>query len=84
MMVNVVCKQLKYMFKQKTLSFPFQYPVERADKFNKNIKNLGLTPDGDSYLDQFRTLISQIGKESPGLVLKCHTILKKCNLDQEL
>lgn len=39
----------------------FQYPYERADKFNKGIRKLGLTPDGESYLDQFRTLITQIG-----------------------
>jgi len=38
-----------------------QYPYERAEKFNKNIRKLGLTPDGESYLDQFRTLITQIG-----------------------
>ncbi|XP_033098788.1 WASH complex subunit 4-like isoform X2 [Anneissia japonica] len=37
------------------------YPFERADRFNKGIRKLGLTPDGDSYLDQFRNLISQIG-----------------------
>ena len=37
------------------------YPFERADKFNKGIRKLGLTADGDSYLDQFRNLISQIG-----------------------
>ncbi|XP_014677471.1 PREDICTED: WASH complex subunit 7-like [Priapulus caudatus] len=37
------------------------YPYERADKFNKGIRKLGLTPDGQSYLDQFRELISQIG-----------------------
>ncbi|XP_052679123.1 WASH complex subunit 4-like isoform X3 [Crassostrea angulata] len=48
-------------FRENHMQTDQKYPVERADKFNKNIKNLGLTPDGDSYLDQFRTLISQIG-----------------------
>ncbi|XP_061187838.1 WASH complex subunit 4-like isoform X2 [Saccostrea echinata] len=48
-------------FKENHMQTDQKYPVERADKFNKNIKNLGLTPDGESYLDQFRTLISQIG-----------------------
>lgn len=38
-----------------------QYPFDRADKFNKGIRKLGLTPDGASYLDQFRMLISQMG-----------------------
>ncbi|XP_071961621.1 WASH complex subunit 4-like isoform X2 [Antedon mediterranea] len=37
------------------------YPFDRADRFNKGIRKLGLTPEGDSYLDQFRNLISQIG-----------------------
>jgi WASH complex subunit 7 len=32
-----------------------------AEKFNKDIKKLGLTPDGLSYLDQFRVLITEIG-----------------------
>jgi WASH complex subunit 7 len=38
-----------------------KYPFERAEKFNRGIRKLGLTPDGLSYLDQFRILISQIG-----------------------
>lgn len=44
------------------VTFILQYPFERAEKFNKQIRNLGLTPDGESYLDQFRTLITQIGE----------------------
>lgn len=43
------------------LCFCEQYPFERAEKFNRGIRKLGLTPDGLSYLDQFRNLISQIG-----------------------
>nr|XP_006633158.1 PREDICTED: WASH complex subunit 7 [Lepisosteus oculatus] len=39
-----------------------KYPFERAEKFNRGIRKLGITPDGQSYLDQFRLLISQIGK----------------------
>jgi len=38
-----------------------KYPFDRAEKFNKGIRKLGLTPDGESYLDQFRMLITQIG-----------------------
>lgn len=38
-----------------------KYPFERADKFNRGIRKLGVTPDGRSYLDQFRQLISHIG-----------------------
>lgn len=37
------------------------YPYERAEKFQNGIRKLGLTPDGLSYLDQFRQLITQIG-----------------------
>ncbi|KAH1185632.1 hypothetical protein KIL84_018381 [Mauremys mutica] len=37
-----------------------KYPFERAEKFNRGIRKLGMTPDGQSYLDQFRQLISQI------------------------
>ena len=44
-----------------------QYPYERADKFNKVIRKLGVSPDGLTYLDQFRILITQIG----GLDILC-------------
>uniref|UniRef100_A0A8I5NS55 WASH complex subunit 4 n=1 Tax=Papio anubis TaxID=9555 RepID=A0A8I5NS55_PAPAN len=37
------------------------YPFDRAEKFNRGIRKLGITPEGQSYLDQFRQLISQIG-----------------------
>lgn len=37
------------------------YPYEKADKFNRGIRKLGLTPDGLSFLDQFRILITHIG-----------------------
>lgn len=45
-------------------SFNLQYPFERAEKFNRGIRKLGITPDGQSYLDQFRQLISQIGEKN--------------------
>ncbi|XP_049868543.1 WASH complex subunit 4 [Pectinophora gossypiella] len=37
------------------------YPYKNAEKFNKGIRILGLADDGQSYLDLFRDLISQIG-----------------------
>lgn len=37
------------------------YTYERAEKFQKGIRKLGMTADGLSYLDQFRQLITQIG-----------------------
>lgn len=38
-----------------------QYPYERAEKFTKMIRKLGLTEKNETYLDQFRRLISEIG-----------------------
>ncbi|XP_033225623.1 WASH complex subunit 4 isoform X2 [Belonocnema kinseyi] len=37
------------------------YTYERAEKFQKGIRKLGMTADGLSYLDQFRQLITHIG-----------------------
>jgi WASH complex subunit 7 len=37
------------------------YPYERAEKFNKDIKKLGVNAKGLSYLDQFRELVTTIG-----------------------
>ncbi|XP_041350230.1 WASH complex subunit 4-like isoform X3 [Gigantopelta aegis] len=48
-------------FRENHMHTDQKYPFERADKFNKGIRKLGMTPDGESYLDQFRTLITQIG-----------------------
>ena len=38
-----------------------QYPFERAVKFNKDIKKLGVSDDGLTFIDQFRLLITEIG-----------------------
>ena len=54
-------------FKETKEQSDQKYPFERAEKFNKGIRKLGLTPEGQTYLDQFRTLISQIGKLSAPL-----------------
>jgi len=54
-------KDIRYFRENKT-QLEQKYAYERADKFNKGIRKLGLTPDGLSYLDQFRMLISHIGK----------------------
>eukprot|EP00057_Strongylocentrotus_purpuratus_P007399 XP_011661873.1 PREDICTED: WASH complex subunit 7 [Strongylocentrotus purpuratus] len=53
-------KDLRY-FRENKQEMNQMYPFDRADKFNKGIRKLGLTPEGDSYLDQFRNLLSQIG-----------------------
>lgn len=39
----------------------FAYPYDKAQKFQKGIRKLGLTPQNLSPLDQFRILITQIG-----------------------
>jgi hypothetical protein len=40
-----------------------KYPFERAEKFLRDIKKLGTTEDKLSYLDKFRILVTEIGKE---------------------
>ncbi|CAM9441528.1 WASH complex subunit 4 isoform X1 [Lampetra fluviatilis] len=53
-------KDIRFFKETKDQSNP-KYPFERADKFNRGIRKLGVSSDGQSYLDQFRQLISQIG-----------------------
>ncbi|CAB3987009.1 WASH complex subunit 4-like, partial [Paramuricea clavata] len=55
-----VLKDIRY-FKEIREETGQKYPFERAEKFNKGIRKLGLTPDSLSYLDQFRELITQVG-----------------------
>jgi len=43
------------------VSSAFFYPYDKAQKFQKGIRKLGLTPTNLSPLDQFRILITQIG-----------------------
>jgi len=38
-----------------------QYPFERADRFNKEIRRLGVSNTGITYLGKFRILITEIG-----------------------
>ena len=37
------------------------FPIEHAEKFVKDIRKLGVSADGNTYLDQFRILITEIG-----------------------
>lgn len=53
-------KDIQY-FDQSKDSLDQKYPLERAQKFNKGIKRLGTMPDGGTYLDHFRLLVTQIG-----------------------
>lgn len=52
-------KDLRYFLDHKD-EFNQMYPYEQADKFNTGIRKLG-TPDGESYLDLFRKVITHIG-----------------------
>ncbi|XP_054723864.1 WASH complex subunit 4-like, partial [Uloborus diversus] len=52
-------KDLRF-FKENKSQCGQKYPFDRAEKFHRGIRKLGLTNDGQSYLDQFRLLISQI------------------------
>ncbi|CAK1601098.1 unnamed protein product [Parnassius mnemosyne] len=53
-------KDLRY-FKDNAQANGNMYLYKHAEKFNKGIKVLGLAEDGQSYLDLFRDLITQIG-----------------------
>ncbi|CAG9785470.1 unnamed protein product [Diatraea saccharalis] len=48
-------------FKDTTSNGGNMYPYKNAERFNKGIRVLGIDEDGQSYLDLFRDLISQIG-----------------------
>jgi len=48
-------------FKDSKASLDQKYPYERAEKFNRTIRKLGVLQDNQTYLDQFRLLISHIG-----------------------
>lgn len=53
-------KDCRY-FREKKAEISSQYPYDRADRFNKEIRRLGVTQQGYTYLDQFRILITEIG-----------------------
>jgi WASH complex subunit 7 len=53
--------QNSYKITNKLLMKKNKYPYERAEKFNKTIRKLGVTADNLTYFDQFRLLISHIG-----------------------
>jgi len=53
-------KDIKY-FKENRDQHNNMYPFERAKKFNKDIRKLGVSDSGLSFFDQFRILVTQIG-----------------------
>jgi WASH complex subunit 7 len=48
-------------FKEKREELRNMYPYARAEKFNRDIRNLGVTESGLTFLDHFRQLITEIG-----------------------
>jgi len=53
-------KDIKF-FKENRDSLDNMYYFDRARKFNKDIRKLGVSDTGLSFLDQFRVLTTQIG-----------------------
>merc|ERR1719419_2068188 len=53
-------KDLRF-FKEHRNDLNNMYPYERARKFNRGIRSLGLDEDGLTYLDHFRGLVTEIG-----------------------
>jgi WASH complex subunit 7 len=53
-------KDIKF-FKENRDTIDNQYPFDRSKKFNKDIRKLGTSEAGLSFLDQFRVLVTQIG-----------------------
>ena len=53
-------KDIKYFTQNKDDLKGF-YPIQRAEKYCFEIRKLGLTEDGRTYLDQSRQLIAEIG-----------------------
>jgi len=48
-------------FKAERAAIGNRYPFERADRFNKEIRKLGVSADGMTVLDRFRLLVTEIG-----------------------
>eukprot|EP01027_Heterolobosea_sp_BB2_P021106 GEZU01030217.1.p2 GENE.GEZU01030217.1~~GEZU01030217.1.p2 ORF type:complete len:420 (-),score=204.15 GEZU01030217.1:32-1207(-) len=48
-------------YKENQAQLDNKYPIKRTEKFTKDIRRLGVTEQGLSYLDQFRNLITEIG-----------------------
>ena len=57
---NPLMQEARY-FKKKKAQLGNMYPYERAENMSRNIKRLGTTKSGISYLDKFRSLITEIG-----------------------
>ena len=59
-------EQVKSRLLKEVLFFKEQqsntkYPYDRADRFARGMRKLGIKEDGSTYLDQFRVLITHTG-----------------------
>ncbi|XP_028966639.1 WASH complex subunit 4 [Galendromus occidentalis] len=48
-------------FRENKESLQQKYPFTRAEKICKSVRNLGMTPEGFTYLDKFRQLMTSVG-----------------------
>lgn len=48
-------------YRASTVDEKFEYPVERALRVMRDIRKLGLSKDGSSFIDEFRVLVTEIG-----------------------
>jgi WASH complex subunit 7 len=53
-------KDLRY-YRNERDALENKYPYDRAEKFLSHIRKLGVTPDGNTFLDHFRQQITEIG-----------------------
>ncbi|TMS34906.1 hypothetical protein L596_002405 [Steinernema carpocapsae] len=53
-------KDLRF-YRENTENLGKMYPVKRAERFNMEIRKLGVSADDESFLDRFRVLVTQIG-----------------------
>ncbi|XP_056631164.1 WASH complex subunit 4 [Diorhabda sublineata] len=67
-------------FSEYRIELDQMYPYERAEKFNVGIRKLGLNQQGESYLDLFRKVITQIGN-AMGYVRLMRSGCRRCLAD---
>ncbi len=53
-------REIKF-FGEKQAELDHEYPFERAESFNKDIRKLGVTSSGLTYMDKFREAITEVG-----------------------
>ncbi|KAH8321131.1 hypothetical protein KR074_010591, partial [Drosophila pseudoananassae] len=54
-------KELRFHLENKHGEKYHSYPYERSENFLKKIKKLGLSANGETYMDLFRKVITQVG-----------------------